>query len=72
MADELKPSGKVGLGAKLLKAHKELFEYAEHDTIIVSERDRKIFFDTIMNPLGPNEKLWDAAERYKISIQMNN
>jgi len=43
----------------------------EHNTILASERDREIFFNTLMNPPGPNQKLQDAAERYKLFIQKN-
>jgi uncharacterized protein (DUF1778 family) len=37
----------------------------EHDTIIASEKDQELFFNALMNPKGPNQKLRDAAERYK-------
>ena len=43
----------------------------EHNTILASEKDREIFFDALMNPQGPNQKLRDAAERYKLFIQEN-
>jgi len=43
----------------------------EHDAILASEKDREIFFDAIVNPAGPNQKLRDAAERYKLFIQEN-
>jgi len=43
----------------------------EHQTILASEKDREVFFDTLMNPPGPNQKIRDAAERYKIFIQTN-
>ena len=43
----------------------------EHDTILASEKDKEIFFDAIMNPPGPNEKLRDAAKRYKLFLQEN-
>ena len=43
----------------------------EHNTIIASEKDKEIFFDALMNPPGPNQKLLDAAERYKLFIQRN-
>ncbi len=41
----------------------------EQRTIFVSEKDREKFFDAIMNPAGPNKKLCDAAERYKLFIE---
>jgi uncharacterized protein (DUF1778 family) len=43
----------------------------EHNTILASEKDREIFFDALMNPPGPNQKLRDATERYKIFMQEN-
>jgi uncharacterized protein (DUF1778 family) len=43
----------------------------EHNTILASEKDCEIFFDAIMNPPGPNQKLRDAAERYKLFMQEN-
>jgi len=43
----------------------------EHNTILASEKDREIFFDALMNPPGPNEKLCAAAERYKLFIGEN-
>lgn len=43
----------------------------EQDIIIASEKDREIFFESLMNPAGPNEKLRDAAERYKLFIAEN-
>ncbi|WP_069660363.1 type II toxin-antitoxin system TacA family antitoxin [Arcticibacter eurypsychrophilus] len=41
----------------------------EHNTILASEKDREIFFNAILNPSGPNQKLLDAAERYNAFIQ---
>lgn len=41
----------------------------EHNTILASKRDQEIFFDALMNPAGPNQKLRDTAERYKKFIQ---
>ncbi len=43
----------------------------EHNTIIASEKDRKIFFDAFMNPSGPNQKLRETAERYKEFMKDN-
>jgi uncharacterized protein (DUF1778 family) len=43
----------------------------EHNTILASEKDQELFFDALMNPQGPNEKLRDAAERYKLFTQEN-
>ena len=41
----------------------------EHNTILASEKDREIFFNALVNPTGPNQKLRDAAERYKLFLQ---
>ncbi len=30
---------------------------AEHETLVLSERDRAVFFDTLVNPPVPNERL---------------
>jgi uncharacterized protein (DUF1778 family) len=36
-----------------------------HNTILASEKDREIFFNALINPPGPNDKLRAAAEQYK-------
>ncbi len=38
---------------------------AKHDRIIVSERDRQLFFDTVFGNTKPNQNLAEAAEKYK-------
>ncbi len=38
---------------------------AEHDTIVLSERDRVVFFDTLVNPPAPNERLQRAFAEHK-------
>ncbi|SEO51674.1 DUF1778 domain-containing protein [Mucilaginibacter sp. OK283] len=43
----------------------------EHTVILASEKDREIFFNALVNPSGPNQKLRDAAERYKLFLQEN-
>jgi uncharacterized protein (DUF1778 family) len=40
-----------------------------HNTILSSEKDREIFFNALTNPQGPNPKLQDATERYKVFMQ---
>ena len=30
---------------------------AEHETLVLSDRDRAVFFETLINPPRPNEKL---------------
>lgn len=37
----------------------------ESETIKISERDREIFFNALLNPADPNEALTRAANRYK-------
>lgn len=43
----------------------------QHNTILASEKDRTVFFNALMNPAGPNEKLRNAAEQYKKFVQEN-
>ncbi len=38
---------------------------AKNDRIIVSERDREEFFDAVFGQSKPNQKLVEAAEKYK-------
>ena len=38
---------------------------AEHETIVLSERDRVVFFDTLVNPPVPNERLQRAFAEHK-------
>ena len=40
----------------------------EHNTILASKRDQKIFFDALLNPSQPNQKLKEAALSYKMII----
>jgi hypothetical protein len=37
----------------------------EPNAIIMSDKDREVFFNAFMNLRGPNKKLRDAAECYK-------
>jgi uncharacterized protein (DUF1778 family) len=41
---------------------------AEHETIVFSERDRTVFFDTLVNPPAPNERLQRAFAEHKRRI----
>ncbi|TFF37465.1 type II toxin-antitoxin system TacA family antitoxin [Mucilaginibacter psychrotolerans] len=41
----------------------------QHEAILVSERDKAVFFDAIMNPPKPGKRLQEAAERYR---ELNN
>jgi len=38
---------------------------AEHETIVLSERDRAAFFDTLVNPPTPSERLQRAFAEHK-------
>lgn len=37
----------------------------EHDVMRLSERDRDVFIEAFLNPPEPNERLRQAAERYR-------
>ncbi len=37
---------------------------AEHETLVLSERDREVFFDTLMNPPPSNERLERAFAQH--------
>lgn len=37
----------------------------QHEAVLASARDKKVFFDAVMNPPQPNQRLKDAAKRYK-------
>jgi uncharacterized protein (DUF1778 family) len=41
---------------------------AEHETLVLSERDRTVFFDTLVNPPVPNERLERAFAEHKRRI----
>ena len=38
---------------------------AEHETIVLSDRDRAVFFDTLVNPPVPNERLQRALAEHQ-------
>lgn len=38
---------------------------AEHETLVLSPRDRRIFFDALINPPEPNERLARAFAEHK-------
>jgi uncharacterized protein (DUF1778 family) len=42
---------------------------AAHDTIMLSERDRKLFFDTLINPPPPSERLTRAFAAHKARVK---
>lgn len=37
----------------------------KHRSFLASRRDREIFFEALMNPAEPNDRLKAASERYK-------
>jgi uncharacterized protein (DUF1778 family) len=37
----------------------------KHNAILATEKDKKIFFDTLANPPKPNKSLKDAAKNYQ-------
>lgn len=38
-----------------------------HELVIASQRDSEIFFEAILNPEEPNNKLKTAAKKYKLA-----
>ena len=40
----------------------------EHEQVIASEKDSKIFFDAIINPGKPNKNLLAAAKAFKSAL----
>jgi uncharacterized protein (DUF1778 family) len=38
---------------------------AEHETLVLSERDRKVFFDTLVNPPESNDRLRRAFAEHR-------
>src|SRR5713101_9052002 len=38
---------------------------AEHETLVLSDRDRTVFFETLVNPPAPSERLQRALEEHK-------
>jgi uncharacterized protein (DUF1778 family) len=38
---------------------------AEHETLVLSERDRAVFFDTLVNPPAPSERLQRAIVEHR-------
>lgn len=37
---------------------------ADHETLVLSERDRAVFFDTLINPPAPNKRLERAIAEH--------
>ena len=42
---------------------------SEHERIIASKEDSRVFFDAIINPPAPNDKLIKAAEKYNSELR---
>jgi uncharacterized protein (DUF1778 family) len=42
---------------------------AEHETLVLSDRDRVVFFDTLVNPPAPSERLQRAFEEHKRRVK---
>lgn len=38
---------------------------AEHETVLLSDRDRSVFFDALVNPPPPNERLQRALAEHQ-------
>ena len=38
---------------------------AEHETVVLSDHDRAVFFDTLVNPPAPNERLQRAFAEHQ-------
>lgn len=38
---------------------------AEHETLVLSERERAVFFDVLVNPPAPNERLQRAFREHR-------
>lgn len=44
---------------------------AEKEAFLVTEQDREIFFQEMLNPRDPNEYLVAAAQKYKQALKTN-
>ncbi|MGQ0662308.1 MAG: type II toxin-antitoxin system TacA family antitoxin [Pseudomonadota bacterium] len=47
----------------LTEAARKTIEW--HETIVLSDRDREVFFETLINPPAPNERLKRAFKAYR-------
>lgn len=67
-----KLSGDKSFSSFILRIVKEQSEeiVAKKDRIIVSERDRKKFFDAVFGNNKPNENLVEAAKKYKFQTTL--
>ena len=52
-------------GFRVDKPTKTLIERAAHETLVLSERDRAVFFDALVNPPAPSERLQRAFADHK-------
>jgi uncharacterized protein (DUF1778 family) len=53
------------LGSRVDEPTKTLIERAAHETLVLSERDRAVFFDALVNPKAPSERLQRAFAEHK-------
>ncbi|MDH7463914.1 DUF1778 domain-containing protein [Chitinophagaceae bacterium 26-R-25] len=42
----------------------------EHNKILATQKDKKIFFDALMNPPKPNQALKKAFKKYNESVKL--
>lgn len=53
----------------ILSAQEKAYEIiAKREQVIASDKDKKVFFETLMNPPQPNIELNEAAENYQQAI----
>ncbi len=62
-----KLSGDISFSSFIVRVVKQQAEeiVAKNDRIIATEKDCKVFFNTIFGNLTPNQNLVEAAKRYK-------
>ncbi len=60
-------SGDTSLSSFLLRIIKQKTQeiVAEKESILLTQKDRELFFDAVFGDIEPNEKLKKAAKRYK-------
>ena len=45
------------LGFRVAEPTKAMIDRAAHETLVLSERDRAVFFDALVDPPAPSERL---------------
>jgi len=43
---------------------------AEHDTLVLSDRDREVFFDALINPPEPSKRLTRALAEHRLRVAL--